>query len=430
VTTDPQDVTESQAGGCPVDTRGRTDTLAASLMLLLALTGMALSLMPVVADQLRADFGYSDSQIGLLTSVFMLALGAVAIPWGLAGARWGGRTLAFGLAIGAAGSLLLAVSDSYGGFLAGRLVQGVGLGVIVPVVGTVIPDAISPRFRGRAWGMFGTGHGLGVVMALLILPTIAEAAGYREVFVASAVLIALFGALALAQGPVHRKPSNCSGFVGPRELARALRTTVGNRQVLLLCLFNLAALAVGVGALVWTPEFMREEFGASIGVSAYLTAGLGLAQLAGNPFGAVAMGRWGKKRVIVACMLLMTACIALVPFLPSLWVVFIFVTITGFLTMAYFSPLFAGIAEVVRTPPEVGAATGLLEVFGFVGALVAPWLFGLLLDLTGAQTGYVAGYIMLAGIAALSCVGLAFLRLPALPAGRSLGPTAPPLSEP
>ena len=176
----PQDVTDPQASSCPVDTRGRTDTLAASLMLLLALTGMALSLIPVVADQLRADFGYSDSQIGLLTSVFMLALGAVAIPWGLAGARWGGRTLAFGLAIGTAGSLLLAFADSYGGFLAGRLVQGVGLGVIVPVVGTVIPDAVSPRFRGRAWGFFGTGHGLGVVMALLILPSIAGAAGYRE----------------------------------------------------------------------------------------------------------------------------------------------------------------------------------------------------------------------------------------------------------
>ena len=63
--------------------------LAVTLMLLLALTGLALSLIPVVADQLRADFGYSDSQIGLLTSVFMLALGVVAIPWGLASARWG-----------------------------------------------------------------------------------------------------------------------------------------------------------------------------------------------------------------------------------------------------------------------------------------------------------------------------------------------------
>jgi MFS family permease len=343
--------------------------------------------------------------------VFMLALGVVAIPWGLAGARWGGRILAFGLAIGIAGSLLFAFSHSYGGFLAGRLVQGVGLGVIVPTVGAVIPDAIAPRFRGRAWGFFGTGHGLGVVMALLILPSVAEAGGYRAAFIANAVLIVVFATFALIQGPVRRKPAHCSGFVRPRDVVRALRTTVTNRQVLLLSLFNLAALAVGVGAVVWTPEFMKTEFGASVEVAAYLTAGLGLAQLAGNPLGAVATGRWGKKQVIVVSMLLMTVCVGLVPFLPWLWIVFAFVTITGFLTMAYFSPLFGGIAEVVRTTPEAGAATGLIEVFGFIGALVAPWLFGLLLDITQGRSGYIAGYLMLAGIAALSCVGLLFLRL-------------------
>jgi MFS family permease len=278
-------------------------------------------------------------------------------------------------------------------------------------VGTVIPDAISPRFRGRAWGFFGTGHGLGVVMALLILPSIAKAGGYRATFIAAAGLIAAFATFALIQSPVRRKPAYCSGFVRPGDVVRALGTTVTNRQVLLLSLFNLAALAVGVGAVVWTPEFMKTEFGASVEVAAYLTAGLGLAQLAGNPLGAVAMSRWGKKQVIVASMLLMTACIGLVPFLPWLWIVFAFVTITGFLTMAYFSPLFGGIAEVVRTTPEAGAATGLIEVFGFVGALVAPWLFGLLLDVTEGRTGYIAGYLMLAGIAALSCIGLLFLRL-------------------
>lgn len=397
---------------CPVDTRAGATVLGVTLMLLLALTGLGLSLMPVVADQLAAKFGYSDSQLGLLTSAFMLALGVTAIPWGLVGARWGGRTLAVGLALGIAGSLLCAFAASYGGFVAGRLLQGVGLGVIVPAVGSVIPAATAARFRGRVWGVFGTGHGLGVVLALLILPSVAAWGGYRGVFLTSAGLIALFGVVALAQPAVRQKPGHCGDGVGARALARALGTTLANRQVLLLCVFNLAALAVGVGALVWTPPYLQAEFGASVGTSAYLTAGLGVAQLVGNPLGALAMARWGKKAVIVASMLLMVACTALVPFLPGLWLVFVFVTLAGLLTMTYFSPLFAGIAEVTRDPAQVGAATGLLEVFGFVGALVVPWLFGLLLDATGQQTGYLAGYLMLAGIAAVTCVGLFFLRLP------------------
>jgi AAHS family benzoate transporter-like MFS transporter len=393
-------------------------------MLLLALTGIGLSLMPLVADQLRADFGYSDSQIGFLTSVFMLALGVASIPWGLASARWGGQTLAFGLAVGVVGSLVFAFGTSYGAFVAGRLVQGVGLGVIVPTVGTVIADSVASCFRGRAYGIFGTGHGMGVMLALLILPSIAEAAGYRGVFLTTAGLIALFGIIAVVQAPVRWKPAQDALAFGPRAMARALGTAVTNRQVLLLCLFNLAGLAVGVGALVWTPLFLRAEFGASSHVAAYLTAGLGLAQLIGNPLGALAMGRWGKRPVIVTSMLAMTLCSALVPFLPGLWLVFVLVTVTGFLTLAYFPPLLGGIAEVVKKPQEVGAATGLLEVFGFTGALIAPWCFGMLLDAGGETSGYTAGYLMLAAIAAISSFGLLLLRLPAARAQR---PTAAPI---
>lgn len=397
---------------CPVNTREGADTLAVSLMLLLALTGLGLSLMPVVADQLKADFGYSDSQIGLLTSVLMFTLGAVAIPSGLAAARWGGRILGLGLGLLIAGSVLFALSGSYGWFIGGRLIQGVGAGVIVPTAGAVIADSISVRYRGRAWGIFGTGHGVGVVIALLVMPSIASAGGYRAVFLATAGLAALFGTAVMVQTAARRRPTHCAEVVGARALLGALGTVVGNRRVLLLSLFNLAALAVGVGALVWTPMFLRAEFAAGIGVSAYLTAGLGAAQLVGNPIGAVAMSRWGKLSVIFVSMGLMTVCIALVPFLPLLWIVFVFVTLTGFLSMAYFSPLFAAIAEVVEKPEQVGAATGLIEVFGFTGALLAPWLFGLLLDALGEGGGYIAGYLLLAAFGVVATLGVAFFKLP------------------
>ena len=81
------------------------------------------------------------------------------------------------------------------------------------------------------------------------------------------------------------------------------------------------------------------------------------------------------------------------------------------LTMTYFPPLFAAIAEVVERPEHVGAATGLIEVFGFTGALLAPWIFGVLLDALGGG-GYVAGYLMLAAVAAIATLGVAFFRIP------------------
>ncbi len=408
-----EDATGLHSNGHAVENRLGTNVLAFGLMLLLALAGIALSVIPVAADQLQSALGLSDAQIGFLTSVFMLSFAVASIPWGLAAARFGGRMLAIGLSVAVVGSLVCAVVNGYGGLIVGRLIQGVGLGVVVPTVGVIIPDAIAPRLRGRAWGVFGTGHGFGVLLALLALPSVAEAGGYRAVFLTMAGAIAVFGAIALAPAPVRRKPARSADTPKTTDLLRALRTTAANPQVLLLCLFNLAALSVGVGALAGTPRFMTAEFTASAQMAAYLTAGLGLAQLVGNPLGALAMARWGKRKVIVASMLLMTASVAVVPFLPRLWMVFAFVTLAGFFSMSYFSPLFAGAGEVVGTAAEVGAATGLLEVFGFVGALVMPWVFGLLLDTVGGTGGFTLGYLLLAGVSAAGSAGLVLLRLPA-----------------
>jgi DHA1 family purine base/nucleoside efflux pump-like MFS transporter len=292
-----------------------------------------------------------------------------------------------------------------------RLIQGIGAGFNVPACGAVIAGCIASRYRGRAWGIFGTGHGVGVMVALLVMPSVAHAGGYRAVFLLIAAITAVVGAALLAQAPVRMRASHAEEVMGARAMARAVGEATRNPRVLLLCLFNVAALAVGVGALVWTPQFMQTSFGASLSISAYLTAGMGLAQLVANPLGAVAMGRWGKLLVIFVCMALMTLFIALVPFASELWLVFVLVTIAGFMTMAFFSPTFAATAEVVRRPEQVGAATGLLEVFGFTGALVAPWLFGLLLDTISGEGGYVAGYLLLAAFGVVATIGVAFFKL-------------------
>ena len=57
--------------------------MAPVLMLYFSLTGYSLSLIPVVAGQLHDQLSLSQSQVGLLTSVLMLALGVTAIPAGL-----------------------------------------------------------------------------------------------------------------------------------------------------------------------------------------------------------------------------------------------------------------------------------------------------------------------------------------------------------
>ena len=55
---------------------------------------------------------------------------------------------------------------------------------------------------------------------------------------------------------------------------------------------------------------------------------------------------------------------------------------------------------------------------GFVGSLVAPWIFGLALDAgTRSSHSYLEGYLMLAAFGAAAIAGMTFFRPKALRAG-------------
>jgi MFS family permease len=374
------------------------DLLALCLMLFMVGTSVGMSLVPIVRDGLETRFSFSQSQIGLLTSIFMLAFGLGAIPMGLAAARWGGRTLIAGAAIFAAGSIVFALSASYGWFLAGRLLQGIGASTVIPVSNHLMAHSMSPRRQARALGIFGTGHGLGVVAALLIMPSVQAAGGYRAVFLLTAGIGAALALVGATQRQIRTGGSKGSaqGAIG---LLREVGSVAANRRLLLLTVINVGVMAIVVGVLAWTPPFLHDQRGASLAVAAYLTAGVGVAQMLGNIAGAVAMARWGKPVVLLTGMVIMLIATALVPLVPGFVAVVACVVVAGFLTMVLFPAIMGSVPDIVRRRSQVGAASGFLNLTNLLGTLFAPWIFGVLLDSYGkgkGHNGYLAGYLWLA----------------------------------
>lgn len=397
-------------------TRRGAVLLALSLMLLMVAAGMCFSLMPIVTAEMQDRFGFSASQIGLLTSVFMLAFGLGAIPLGLAGARWGGRVLLAGTGLLALGTLLFAFTASYSWFLVGRLLQGVGAGGHVPVANALLAHAVGRRYQGWALGVFGCGHGVGVVAGLLILPSAQAAGGYRAAFLVTAGIATVFLMISSAHKVVRGLPPRMAADLSFTGLMRAVGTVALNWRLLLLIAMNLGVGAVFVGLITWTPSFLHDQRGASLAVAAYLSAGIGAAQILGNIFGAAAMSRWGKTLVLVVGMAVMLIATVLVPFAPGTAAVFVCVTVAGFLTMAMFPPLMGSIPEVVPRLEQVGPASGYLSTVNLLATLLTPWLFGVLLDSYGTaegDRGYLFGYqfvALFALVGTLAAVGYAINR--------------------
>ena len=394
-----------------IENRLGADVLAVSLLLIFITGAVTLSLMPIVADDLQGRFGFSSADIGLLTSVFMGFYGVAGISSGVFAARWGGRLLAVSCACFVVGSAIFGLSSSLTGFMIGRGIQGIGGGMVITTSSPVLAYALAPERRARAWGILGSGWGLGSMAALLILPTIEKAGGFRAVFFATATLGLVVGIPALSQEAVRGLPRHPAGTTSLRGLARSFGSVVTNYRVLLVGFVNTAALAVGVTMLAWAPRFLEDTHGASKAVSLYLVAGLGAAQFIGNPLGAGATARWGKYLVLVGSLLIMTAVAALTGIVPGITLVFGMVVVAGFFSMFFFPAMMGYIPEIVKKPQEVGPATGITTVMGFAGSLVAPWLFGRILDVGGRSAhSYLGGFLMLAAFPVAAVIGMLFFR--------------------
>ena len=391
-----------------VTTRRGADALAFSLMLIFVTGAITLTLMPVVTQDLQDRFGYSAADIGLMTSVFLGFYGVSGITSGVFAARWGGRLLAVSCGCFVVGSAIFGLSTTFAGFLIGRSIQGIGGGMVVATCSPVMAYALPPERLGRAWGIFGSGWGLGTVLGLFIMPSIDKAGGFRAVFLTTAGLGLVVGIAALSQKAVRILPQHPVGATTLRGLARSLGAVVRNHRVMLLAFTNTAALAIGVGLLQWAPGLLEHIHGTSESFSFYLVAiGLGAAQLFGNPAGAAAAGRWGKYATIMISLVLMTVFAVLVGIVPGVVLAFAMVLLTGFFSMFFFAPMLAYIPEVVAKPEQVGAATGMNTLLGFAGSMVAPWRFGLLLDAgNGSRNAYLWGFVMLAAFGVASTVGM------------------------
>lgn len=155
--------------------------------------------------EFRAEFGFSESQLGLIASAGFLA-GFVA-QVGLAPMADRGRTpqmIRFGVALATAGMAGMIVADELWMFIASRVIFGLSTGAVAPAMRRLLitrdPDAVGTTL-GRLTAFDVTGFVLGSAMAAVMV----ELAGIRAPFIvlviANLLLLGWVGRLDLRTPP-------------------------------------------------------------------------------------------------------------------------------------------------------------------------------------------------------------------------------------
>jgi len=243
-----------------------------------------------LVEPMRREFGLSDTQIGLLGSMFIWVYALAGVPLGRLADVWSRKKL---LAIGVTvWSALTAASGLAAGFpflVFTRLGVGVGEAVCAPVGTSWIGDLFPVKRRARILSLFMLGVPIGGALSFLLCGPIAQAWGWRTALVsAAAPAILLVPLLLLLQEPARGASEETSAVEGRTSMWALLRIPTLWWIILsgALLNFNMYALAT------FLPAFMTRVHGYSI-ARAGVTCGI--VYLIGGVCGGLLGGQLGDR---------------------------------------------------------------------------------------------------------------------------------------
>lgn len=367
---------------------------------------------PAIAPIVRDRFDLSTVEIGMFTALVFLGAMVASVPAGRLTDRLGAPVMLAAAQAGVAvGVACAALAPTRFTFLAGIAIAGLAYGGVNPPTNVLVNDAIPRRHRALFLSLKQTGVPIGALLASIVLPSIAEAVGWR----ASLLLPigVLLGASALTLGLIRRQAEMLGsakdsvwGGAGDEEAGPS--PGLGPMGFYGFIMAGVQLSFVGYLTIYLVDE---QSFSAT-------TAGFAL----GLSFAAGVIGRivWGTASdryfASYATSLALAAAGSAVGLLALLTVgggvgLWLAVVLIGFCGIGWNGVYLALVADraTLRT---LGRATGSALLFLYAGVVLLPPLFGVLFDLIDSWPGTwlaAVGLTILAGLA----MALAPRRLPA-----------------
>lgn len=377
--------------------------LAVTLLLTFGIWAPLIAI-PPLESVLSSQFEISHALSGLLFSAPIAVLALTAIPAGFLADRIGlKQVIGIGAVVVALGSALRGAATSFGSLLSFDLLYGLGLGLVFPNLPKLARHCSIRERAGITIGSLTAAILLAGALALAItVPLVYSPTGsLRAVFYIWSIPAA---AAALLWVLLIRDPPCASAGIEPVRFGMAaLRRVVGRRQLWLVAFLFLLHNVVLYAWVGWIPEFLR-SIGAgdnSAGLIASLTFWIGIPSvllLARLSF------RIGRRKPFLWAPSIMLALVCAGVLLNNIALSWALMMLVGVAASIRFTTILALPVEMVL-PGEGGSASGLVMSVGYIGALVGPFVGGLVLDHTGRFEGI---FIFLA-VVSLVNTGVALL---------------------
>lgn len=368
---------------------------------------------PLIAKQ----WALTPTELGLLFSAGLagMALGSLILS-PLADIFGRRQLVLLGLAMITVGMTFSGLARGLNELLLLRLFTGLGIGALLSSINTIVTEYASYRRKDFAVSFMSIGYPVGATLGGIIAVFLIAAFGWRSVFFFGGVLSALLIPVVLVRLPesldflLTHQPRNALSRINtllrrmeqeevsqlpePRHLHDNEATSVFAvfdraflSRTLLICCSYFLTMVPFYFMLSWTPKVLVDEgLSLSTGISgALLMNASGV--VGGLLFGLLA-GRLGLRRLTSYVMVMFFAAIVGFGFAGNhLGAELVLAGTVGFFLIATICGLYAVVAAMY--PPRVrNTATGLALGIGRIGAVVGPYLGGVLIASGWSRPAY------------------------------------------
>lgn len=367
---------------------------------------------------LKADWGLTDTQLGMLVSVVALTVGVMSVPISLVADRVGRVKSATVMAlVWAAATVACGLSESFVALLVARAVVGLGEAGYGSAGAAILTHAFPARMHSTVLGAFLAAAMIGSVLGVVIGGVVAQHLGWRMAF----ILIGAFGLIFAVAFPfvVKEPPRATDAGTTRMPVAQVFRTLLTARTAVLAALGGGFAMFVQAAYVAWIPSYLNRYYGmdpqkASMGAGVLvLCAGIGMI-IGGSVADRVSRGNpVNRLRVSVIYSLLSVGTLVIALALEPGPLQFVLIGLGLLVSASFIGPVTAVTADVTPVSIHATCFATISLSFALVGLAPGPVVIGWVADLTDLKTA-----LWIAPLAGLVGAMLFYLAARQYPADR------------
>lgn len=357
----------------------------------------------VVALDLMRDLGAGAVLVGWLGAAYFWPYALMQLPAGLLSDSWGPRrTITVFFALAGVASILFGLAQGPYWAIAARVLVGVGVSMLFVPTMKVLTRWFRVAEYARMAGILMAVGGAGALSAAAPLAWLSSLLGWRGSFMAigAATLVLAVAIWFLVRNrpeemglpPAEPEPPDQDRQAPPLGLWQGVRLVLGTGRFwpLGVWFFFSCGIFFSFGGL-WGGPFLMQVYGLSRAQAGAVLSMLAWAMILGSPALSYLSDRVlrSRKKVLVGCaglLLLLTLPLAVAPGEFPLSMLYVWCFLLGLSASAVVVIAFTSAKELF--PVEIaGTATGLVNLFPFLGGAVMQPLLGMLLESQGGGGG-------------------------------------------